>query len=543
MNIRQKIVAGYLAAFMLFVATGIVGLTSMRNIQHSYAELIDQRTGLVVETQQMLVSFEYEVLMARTFYLAGREEWETEYRKQIKETEEALERIENRLTSQEERTLFAPLARSVRNFAEEYADPLVEIRKREDLSEAERISRIINTTLARRGTVREIIRLGEDFVAYEQDLLNEAVLDNEFYAQQVTTITLLMAIAALIGGLIMAWYLSRAISDPMRRLEEAAARVGRGDLTGLDLIVRSQDEVGRLSRSFSLMITNLQGLTRRIYLSARKITGLTADIRSSAEIAAQSANRSAESLLTATGNVQALAAMSRRVTETADEASARAAAMEETAGQFLRQMKKSRRITTQARNTLQDLGDKLASVEEVNEFINALAEQATLIAKKAQAEMAFGADRRPTDQRTAQTYLALAAEVQNRTWDAVEATGRVAGLIDGVQGHTREALTLLDEDFKIIVEGHRMATETSEAFRHIISSVRALASQMLEAAGLAEDISQTLGRVTDYTEEQTRLTEQASEAVENLNQLVEELNEAASAFKLNALDPDSGDVV
>lgn len=532
MNIRQKIMAGYLAAFTFFVITGIVGITSMRNIQHSYAELIDKRAGLVSETQQMLVSFEYEALMARSFYLVGREEWETEYRNQARETEEALQRIENQLASQEEHVLFAHLARSIRAFTTEYADPLVEIRKQEDLPEADRIARVIEATLAQRGTVRGIIQLGEDFVAYERNLLNEAVVENEFYAEQVMTVTVLMAITALIIGLGLAWYLSRTISEPVRRLEEAAARVGRGDLTGLDLIVRSQDEVGSLSRSFSQMVTNLQGLTGRINASAQKITGLSADIRASAETAAQSANQSADDLLKATGKVEALSAMSREVAETADKASAQAAAMEETAGQFLHQMKKSRQITTRARGALRDLEDKLISVEEVNGLINALAEQATLLAKKAQTEVAFGESRRPADKETARTYLALAAEVQNRTRDAMEATAKIAGLIDSVQEHTREAVVLLDEDFKIISSGHRMATETGEAFRNIITSVRTLARQMQEAAALAETISLKLGKVTDHTEEQTRLTEQASEAVESLNKLVNELNEAVSAFKL-----------
>ncbi len=532
MNIRQKIVTGYLVVFVFFIITGIVGITSMRSIQHSYAELVDKRAGLVWETQQMLVSFEYEALMARSFYLAGREEWELEYRNGVQETEKALQRIENQLTTQEERVLFAHLARSVRAFSTEYADPLVELRKREDIPEAERINRIIETTLAQRGTVRGIIQLGEDFVDYQTNLMNEAVAENEYYAQQVMTITVLMAITALIMGLVLAWYFSRTISEPMRKLEEAAARVGRGDLTGLDLMVRSQDEIGRLSRSFSQMVTNLKGLTGRINVSAQKISSLTTDIKTSAEAAAQSANQSAESLMTATGKVEALAAISRQVTETADKASEQAAAMEETAGRFLHQMKKSREITARARTALQDLEDKLTSVEEVNELINALAEQATLIAKKAQAEVAFAEGRRPADRDTARTFLALAAEVQSRTRDAMEATGKIAGLIDSVQEHAREAVIHLDEDFKIISSGHRMATEAGEAFRNIITSVRTLARQMQEAAALAEKISLKLSKVTDNTEEQTRLTEQASEAVESLNKLVQELNEAVSAFKL-----------
>ncbi len=533
MNIRQKIMVSYLAAFVFFVITGLVGLTAMNSIQRSYEDLIDGRVNLVRETQEMLLSFEYEALMARTFYLTGKEEWEAEYRNQALRTEQSLKRIESQLTSQEEHVLFAHLSRSILSFTTEYADPLIAVRKQDDLSETERIARIIEATIAQKGTVRGIIHLGEDFVDYQRNLMSQSVQQNEAWVTRIQTITFIMAALCLVLGLGLAWYLSRTIVEPVRRLEEAATRVGQGDLSAAGLNLSSRDEVGRLSRSFSTMVDNLRQLTGRISTTAQQIAKLTGDIKTNSELAAHSSSQTANGLIKASSNIQQLAGAARNVAVASDKASERAHQLEEIATGFLAQMEKSRRLTIRAGGTLRELEEKLESVEQVNEFVKALAEQATLLARRAATEMAFADGRKTPDPGNEGTrnFVALAGEMHSRAKDAMEATRNVSNLIDSVQEHAREAVSLVDDDFKIISSGHQLATETGESFRSIIVQVQTLARQMQEAAALSEQIARSLDKITLHTEEQSNLSERAAVATETLNRLVNELDQAIGAFK------------
>ncbi|MBU4534010.1 MAG: methyl-accepting chemotaxis protein [Eubacteriales bacterium] len=533
MSIRQKIITGYLVTFFFFVITGLVGLTAMSSMQRSYEQLIERRVSLVHETQQMLLSFEYEALMARTFYLTGQEEWEAEYRKQALRTEQTLRSIESQLISQEERALFAHLSRSVLNFVTDYAEPLIAVRKQEDLSESERISRIIEATIAQKGTVRGIIRLGEDFVDYQRDLMTQSVQQNAEWITRIQIITSAMAALCLILGLGLAWYLSRTIVEPVWRLEEAAARVGRGDLSGSDLNLESRDEMGRLSRSFSTMVGDLRLLTGRISNTSQQVARLTGEIRTNSELAADAASQTANVLVKTTGKIQLMVGVAREVAATSDKARQRAHQVEEMATSFLSQMEKSRLLTVRAGSALRELENKLESVDQVNEFVKALAEQAALLARRAATEVAFadGGQIADKSQDGTRNFVALAGEMHNRAKDAVEATRNVSGLIDSVQEHAREAVTLMDEDFKIISSGHQLATETGEAFRDIIIQVQTLARQMQEAAVLSEQIAQSLGKISLHTEEQSNLSAQAAVATETLNRLVSELDQAIGAFR------------
>ncbi|MBU4554611.1 MAG: methyl-accepting chemotaxis protein, partial [Candidatus Desulforudis sp.] len=190
-------------------------------------------------------------------------------------------------------------------------------------------------------------------------------------------------------------------------------------------------------------------------------------------------------------------------------------------------------LTVRAGSALRELENKLESVDQVNEFVKALAEQAALLARRAATEVAFadGGQIADKSQDGTRNFVALAGEMHNRAKDAVEATRNVSGLIDSVQEHAREAVTLMDEDFKIISSGHQLATETGEAFRDIIIQVQTLARQMQEAAVLSEQIAQSLGKISLHTEEQSNLSAQAAVATETLNRLVSELDQAIGAFR------------
>lgn len=62
----------------------------------------------------------------------------------------------------------------------------------------------------------------------------------------------------ILGSLIaLAWWLARYLTNPLRRVEAAAERLGQGDLTARAPVERS-DEVGRLAAAFNRMAERIQ---------------------------------------------------------------------------------------------------------------------------------------------------------------------------------------------------------------------------------------------------------------------------------------------
>ncbi len=68
------------------------------------------------------------------------------------------------------------------------------------------------------------------------------------------------AILLFIAILGVGFFISNAISSPIRKLKNAAARIGEGQLD-TEIIIKSKDEIGDLAKSFSQMTKDLKGTT------------------------------------------------------------------------------------------------------------------------------------------------------------------------------------------------------------------------------------------------------------------------------------------
>ena len=78
--------------------------------------------------------------------------------------------------------------------------------------------------------------------------------------QRVSLMLLVSTIAALLLATLLGLYISRLISNPIRKLQAAAMEFGRGNLESR-IALRSRDEVGMLAATFNEMAENLQQTT------------------------------------------------------------------------------------------------------------------------------------------------------------------------------------------------------------------------------------------------------------------------------------------
>ena len=72
-----------------------------------------------------------------------------------------------------------------------------------------------------------------------------------------------MCLISVVIAVFVAALISRAITDPIRRLAYTMAHVETGDL-GIRCDVKSANEVGRLSENFNHMISKMQALMEQL---------------------------------------------------------------------------------------------------------------------------------------------------------------------------------------------------------------------------------------------------------------------------------------
>ncbi|MDI6906178.1 MAG: methyl-accepting chemotaxis protein [Thermoanaerobacterales bacterium] len=528
MHIRYKILAGYLGVFLVFSVLGVFTLTNMYRMQNSYRELIDHRARMVSETKDLLLAVEYEALMLRTYLLTGGEEWNAEYRRQAQLVDQRLAQLEAGLTTEEEKVLFASLKRSVTGLSESYAETLLAVRQRSDLTDQQKLAEVIRITVAKRGTVRGIIAQGEDFIAYQQRLMDQAVAANEAWVKRISGISTTLGLLSLVLGVIAALYISRTIADPVRQIEEQVNRIARGDLTSHELEIASRDEVGRLARSFGVMLANLRGVTGRLQTTAEEMGRFATDLRANARDAVAAAGTTTEVLARATDTVGDLTERAQALAGVSDRASEQAAQVQEATARVLHQMESTNRVAARASKAVRDLGASLADVRQIVEFISQFAEQANLLARKAADElMDEGMSREEKG-----VFLNLVQEIRTRAQEAARATDEVTKLITTVQRHAREAVSSVDEDCRLVAEGRISARQAVEAFSGLVKEVHVITGRIDETAAAIRDFSAALAGVTRASQAQTILVENVAQVSATLDGLALELREALATLKL-----------
>ncbi len=106
----------------------------------------------------------------------------------------------------------------------------------------------------------------------------KAVEATQESGREVIRLTLLMLAIAILLGAIMAFYIARRMVGSIRRLVQATEAVEQGRYDN-ELPVTSQDEIGRLTRAFNLMLAELR-LKQKIrdtfgrYMDPKVVSGL-----------------------------------------------------------------------------------------------------------------------------------------------------------------------------------------------------------------------------------------------------------------------------
>lgn len=332
--------------------------------------------------------------------------------------------------------------------------------------------------------------------------------------------------AVLIAAMIiLILYISHLITTPVKRLEQEANRVARGDLTAVNLSNTSEDEVGKLLRSFGNMVDKLRNLVEKTRTSADHVSVYLRQLQDSIKNAADTASVTAgkmsqltETMKKMEGGSETVVAASKRTidsllkTETASE-------------KFLRKMKASSTVMIRAGESVADLGSHVEKVRDITQFIALIADQASLLSRKAVAEVAQSTG-------AGSNFAALASEIQKRSQDAATAIKDISGQFEKALKHAQEAAESLEQDQQVVLEGYNAAGEASRSLKSIVSEMQDLTGQVQEVISYTQQVTAGIGIVNEATKEQTALLKGFTGASGMLDEALAEMQETLMSLKV-----------
>ena len=397
-------------------------------------------------------------------------------------------------------------------------------------------------------------------------------------ADLALAVFLVVGVAALLTGGVLALMLTRMLSEPLRELAGRAQRIARGEFVMATRARARRDEIGQLETQFNDMVHSLQekadlagriatgdltahavpqsehdvlgqafaAMTDKLRAMARGIgegvavlAASSSDILSGTTQLAANAGETAASLTETSSTVEEIKQTSlvtsqhaRNVAQAAEGAVLVSAAGRKSLDELVEGMGQIRAQMEQVTGSIVRLSEQSQAIGEIINTVNSLAEQSNLLAVNASIEAAKAGEQ-------GRGFAVVATEVRSLAEQSRQATVQVRTILSDIQKATGRAVLATELGSKAVAAGSRQLREADEAIRQLGVSIddNANAAKLINASAQQqltgiEQLRLTMNNIKEASEQNGRSTRQAERAAHDLHGLGQQLKQLVEQYKL-----------
>ncbi|HWO96539.1 MAG TPA: methyl-accepting chemotaxis protein [Bacillus sp. (in: firmicutes)] len=377
---------------------------------------------------------------------------------------------------------------------------------------------------------------------------------------------LLSFIPMIIASLVTVWLIRRK-TKPISDLILHAGKMANGDLSVEDIEVKSNDEVGDLTRTLNTMTANLKEMISTLTVTSSSLaknaegTSVSIDEINSAlqqvsnsmeEVAADTlqgtehAAEAATALSNLASSIQAAKEKANDSARNSKETMATAQLGQRKVNEIFENMHEIKSATLDTEQTIKELSSYANEIQKITETINGIAAQTNLLALNASIEAARAGEH-------GKGFAVVASEVRNLAEQSNQEVAEVEKLVKKITNSIGETVHSIQQSRQSVQKGEQTVHETGAALEKILEAVSNTVDEINhisvltneEAATsdkivqLIQSLSRSIANMAANTEEISAAAVETSAAIDKVanrshetSDIAKKLNEVGGKFKL-----------
>ncbi|SEK31126.1 Methyl-accepting chemotaxis protein [Stigmatella aurantiaca] len=306
-----------------------------------------------------------------------------------------------------------------------------------------------------------------------------------FHATQMGLVGLGAACALIAGA--VAFLMARRVTEPLRQLTAATARVvAEGDFRGT-LEVNSRDEIGELATSFQQMMQRLRDVLLALRAASAQLESAATQLSHEASEQNRTATRQVAALyetqVTAQElqrSSQAAALRAQTILQVAEQADSLGSAGEHSLESSVGGLTHIREQVDQIARTSQELQQRTAQIGGITQTVKDLADQSNMLALNAAIEAVRSGEH-------GKGFGVVAREIRSLADQSAEATGRVQEILTDISRAIAATVHTSESGAREVEGGLAQVRATGESLRALATLIH---DNGLAVREIAETVSQ-----------------------------------------------------
>ena len=359
---------------------------------------------------------------------------------------------------------------------------------------------------------------------------------NRLEQERAVTIGIILLMSVLATYMLLA--LSASVFNNVGDISRASDEMARGNLRARVQLAGS-DELNQIAASFNRMaeqtgqlISQTSRLSEEVVAASSNIAGKAARIAQAAKTQSESVSSTAAAVEEVTVSMAQVADHTRGASGIATEADALAENGLQLARKAAHEMEEIAGVVGQSSHLVESLNERARNISNIVNVIKEIAEQTNLLALNAAIEAARAGEQ-------GRGFAVVADEVRKLAERTGQATAEIQGMIDSIQGETRNVVASMQtgrERVGVGVDLARQAAHTLESLqqgaRETTTRINDIAMSTREQTQTAQEIARNVENIAQMSEQNDEAANEASHEAQRLEQMAATLKSEMQRFQV-----------